>query len=126
MRKAFSSAVMLTVERAGKQHKIYLEDPDIVEAEGWCYMLWQDNCLFERWLVLESEQEDFYYRAPVKERLRPDVEAILPQQKNIELSGFVCRILKEDLASGDYRIGMLYQDRCSGRLYYGGSNSVKL
>lgn len=126
LRKAFSSAVMLTVERAGKQHKIYLEDPDIVEAEGWCYMLWQDNCLFERWLVLESEQEDFYYRAPVKERLRPDVEAILPQQKNIELSGFVCRILKEDLASGDYRIGMLYQDRCSGRLYYGGSNSVKL
>lgn len=124
LRKSSSGAVMLTVERAGKQHKIYLEDPDIVEVEGWCYVLWQDNCLFERWLVLEPEQEDFYYRVPVKERLRPDVEAILPQQKNIELSGFVCRILREDLDPGDYKIGMLYRDRCDGRLYYGCSDKV--
>lgn len=118
LQKILSGAVMLTVERAGKQHKIYLEEPDIVEAEGWCYILWEDNCLFERWLVMEPEQGDFYYRVPVKERLRPDVEEILPQQKNIALSGFVCRVLKEDIVSGEYRIGMLYRNVRSGKMYY--------
>lgn len=116
--RVLSGAVMLTVERAGAQHKIYLEDPDIVEAEGWCYMLWQDNCLFERFLVLEAKQGDFYYRIPVKERLRPDVEEILPQQKNIALSGFVCRVLKEDIISGDYTVGMLYRNLADGGLFY--------
>ena len=55
---------------------------------------------------------------PVKERLRPDVEEILPRQKNIALSGFVCRVLKEDIAFGKYRIGMLYRNVCSGKMYY--------
>lgn len=118
LQRILSGAVMLTVERAGKQHKIYLEEPDILEAEGWCYVLWEDNCLFERWLVLEPERGDFYYRVPVRERLRPDVEEILPRQKNIALSGFVCRVLKEDIVSGEYGIGMLYRNRCGGKLYY--------
>lgn len=117
-------AVMLTVERAGAQHKIYLEEPDIVEAEGWCYMLWQDNCLFERFLVLEAGQGDFYYRIPVKERLRPDVEEILPQQKNIALSGFVCRILKEDITFEDYTVGMLYRNLADGKQFYQRSDRV--
>ena len=108
----------------GKQHKIYLEEPDILEAEGWCYMLWQDNSLFERWLILEAEQGDFYYRIPVKERLRPDVEEILPQQKNIALSGFVCRVLREDIAAGSYKVGMLYRDVPHDRLSYQRSDVV--
>lgn len=118
MEKLLSDGVMLTVERAGKQHKIHQEEPDIYEAEGWCYMLHQDNSLFERFLILEADTEDFYYLAEVKERRRPDVEAILPQQRNIELSGFICRILKEDLISGSYRIGMLYRNLMDGKVYY--------
>lgn len=118
LQKISSGMVMLTVERAGDQHKIHLDEPDIVEAEGWCYMLDQDNCLFERWLILEAGQGDFYYQIPVNERLRPDVEAILPQQKNIELSGFTCRISKGDIVSGDYIVGMLYRNVLNGRLFY--------
>ncbi len=124
LQRVLTGAVMLTVERAGKQHKIYLEEPDILEAEGWCYMLWQDNSLFERWLILEAEQGDFYYRIPVKERLRPDVEEILPQQKNIALSGFVCRVLREDIAAGSYKVGMLYRDVPHDRLSYQRSDVV--
>lgn len=113
-----SDRVMLTVERGSKQRKIHLEEPDIVEIEGWCYVLNEDNSLFERWLVLEAEAGDFYYRVPVKERRRPDVEAILPEQKNIALSGFTCRILKDDLISGNYKVGMLYQNLLDGSVYY--------
>lgn len=119
-----SAAVMLTVERAGEQKKIYLYEPDILETEGWCYMLGRDNCLYERWLILEAEKDDFYYRVPVKERLRPDVEAILPLQKNVELSGFTCRILKEHLVPGNYTVGMLYRDMRDGKLAYGRSGKL--
>lgn len=118
LQKVLSGMVMLTVERTGGQHKIHLDEPDILETEGWCYMLDQDNCLFERCLILESEQGDFYYQVPVRERLRPDVEAILPRQKNIELSGFTCRILKESIVAGDYGVGMLYRNVLNGRLFY--------
>ena len=119
-----SAAVMLTVERAGEQKKIYLYEPDILETEGWCYMLGRDNCLYERWLILEAQNGDFYYQIPVKERLRPDVEAILPMQKNVELSGFTCRILKEHLDSGSYTVGMLYRDLRDGKPAYGRSGKL--
>lgn len=124
LQKVLSGMVMLTVERTGGQHKIHLDEPDILETEGWCYMLDQDNCLFERWLILESEQGDFYYRIPVRERLRPDVEAILPLQKNIELSGFTCRIWKGSIAAGDYGVGMLYRNVLNGRLFYRRSDRI--
>lgn len=124
LKKVLSGMVMLTVERTGYQHKIHMDEPDILETEGWCYMLDQDNCLFERWLILESEQGDFYYQVPVRERLRPDVEAILPRQKNIELSGFTCRILKESIVAGDYGVGMLYRNVLNGRLFYRRSDRI--
>lgn len=118
LQRTVSDAVMLTVERVEDRRKLYLEEPDVLEVEGWCYAAGQDNCLFERWLILEAEKEEFYYQIPVSERRRPDVEAILPQQKNIELSGFVCRILKQDIISGEYAVGMLYRNLCDGKLFY--------
>lgn len=124
LQKVRSSAVMLTVERAGQQNKIRLEEPDILMTEGWCYLLGQDNSLFERFLILEAGTEDFYYQIPVKDRLRPDVEAILPGQTNIELSGFTCRILKEHLISGSYTVGMLYKNLENGKFSYGRSSTT--
>lgn len=118
LQRAVSDAVMLTIERTEDRRKLYLKEPDILEVEGWCYAAGRDNCLFERWLILGAEKEDFYYQIPVQERRRPDVEAILPQQKNIELSGFVCRILKQDIISGEYAVGMLYRNLCDGKLFY--------
>lgn len=118
LEKILSGAVMLTLEQLENRRKLYLEEPDILEAEGWCYMLGQDNCLFERWFILEAENGDHYYRFPVKERRRPDVEAILPLQTNIELSGFICKILKDDLTKGKYLAGMLYRNLCTGKTAY--------
>lgn len=118
LQRAVSDILMLTIERIEDRRKLYLEEPDILEVEGWCYAAGQDNCLFERWLILGAEKEDFYYQIPVKERRRPDVEAILPQQKNIELSGFVCGILKQDIIFGEYTVGILYRNLCTGKLFY--------
>lgn len=126
LQKILSAALMLTVERAEQTPKIYLEEPDILEIEGWCYLSGQDNAVLERWLILEAEQGGFYYQISVKERLRPDVEAILPQQKHIALSGFVCRVEKQKLAFGSYIVGMLYRHRGNGKSYYQRSKKTVL
>ena len=57
-------------------------------------MLGGENSQYERWVILENE--DGYARLNVQDRNRPDVTAILPKEKDIELAGFTCRILKED------------------------------
>lgn len=119
LRKIPSGGMMLTVEWAALQQKTRLNEPDVLKAEGWSFLPAQDNCLFERLLILEHESEDFYYQAPVGEKRRPDVEAVFPQQTNIALSGFIGRIARDDgVSDGNYRIGMLYRDQCSNRLYY--------
>lgn len=113
-----SDLVKLTIDRIRTRNKIYQEEPDILEIEGWSYILGKDNCLFERFLILEAERGDFCYQITVKEWLRPDVESILPEQKNIELSGFTCGIVKQDFISGSYRVGMLYRNLCDGKRFY--------
>ena len=45
-------------------------------------------------------------------------------QKNVELSGFTCRILKEHLDSGSYTVGMLYRDLRDGKTAYGRSGKL--
>ena len=123
LNKCLEKRIMLTVERAVPRNKIHLEEPDIYYIEGWCYMLNAENSQFTRQLVLESIGEDWYL-LPCKERNRPDVKAILPLQKDIELSGFTCRILKEDLTSGEYAVGILYHNEISGKRYYQRSSAV--
>lgn len=122
LQKRHSDFMMLTIDKLKPAKRLNLEDPAMLEAEGWCYMQGWDNCLFERFLILEAESEDFYYQFSVNERLRPDVEAVLPQEKNIELSGFTCIIGIEDLIPGSYRVGMLYRNKCNGKLFYGRGN----
>jgi len=124
LEKCLEPRIMLTVERAILRHKIHMEEPDIYFIEGWCYVLSAENSQFKRHLVLESEgNADFYYVLELYERNRPDVKAILPQQKDIELSGFTSRILKEDLTNGKYTVGILYQNSINDTYYYQRSNA---
>ena len=117
LKKHASEAVMLTVERAGKQNKLHQDEPDVLFMEGWCYLLGGENSQYERWVILEGREG--YARLEVQDRNRPDVTAILPDEKEIELSGFTCRILKEDLISEKtYRVGMLYRSLLDGTYYY--------
>ncbi|MGN0413129.1 MAG: glycosyltransferase family 2 protein, partial [Lachnospiraceae bacterium] len=116
-----SSRVMLTVERAGKQNKLHQEEPDVFFIEGWCYMLGGENSQYERWVILENE--DGYARLNVQDRNRPDVTAILSKEKEIELAGFTCRILKEDLINSNHlKVGMLYRNLLNGKYYYRSSD----
>lgn len=103
--------IRLTLERIQTQLKNHISEPSVIFAEGWCYMLNKDNACYERWLILLPEEKGWYYQISLNNRYRYDVEAILPEQIHIELSGFTCRILKEDLIKSNYTVGILYQNK---------------
>lgn len=112
-RKAGIGRLQLTIDRAELQHKIHMEEPDILWIMGWCYLPGADNAVYEKHLLLRRVDGDDYTAMP-ENWYRKDVEAILPMEKNVCLAGFVLRVLRDDLVSGTYQIGMLYVNQLNG------------
>lgn len=114
--KARKNVLKLTVDHAVKQHRIHRDEPDIMLIMGWSYLPGEDNALYKRTVILRHQDGTMYgaYPSPWS---RPDVEAILPAEKNVALAGFVVRIKKEELQSGDWEIGMLAESE-DGRNRY--------
>lgn len=73
---------------------------------GWSYIPGTDNAAFRRKVILQRADGAGYLAVP-EDWHRTDVEEILPQEKNIGLAGFVLRLRREELAQGEYRVGML-------------------
>lgn len=112
-RKANIGRLQLTVDRAQIQHKVHAGEPDILWIMGWCYVPGADNAVYEKHLLLRRIDGDDYTAVP-ENWYRRDVEEILPMERNICLAGFVLRVLREDLVSGTYQIGMLCVNQASG------------
>lgn len=106
VKKAQRGQLRLTVDLAELQHKIHVDEPDIFWIMGWSYLPGADNAAFKREVVLQRTDGAGYLAVPVDWH-RKDVEAILPEEKHIGLAGFVLRMRREELAAGEYRIGML-------------------
>lgn len=106
IRKAGKGSLRLTVDLAKQQHKIQREEPDIIWIMGWSYLPGADNAAFERKIVLQRTDGAGYLAVPTDWH-RPDVEEILPEEKNIGLAGFVLRVRMDELTPGEYRIGMI-------------------
>lgn len=106
VKKTGRGVLRLTVDLAGPQHKILADEPDIVWIMGWSYISGADNAAFGRKVILQRADGAGYLAVPTDWH-RTDVEAILPGEKNIGLAGFVLRLRREELAQGEYRVGML-------------------
>lgn len=106
LRKAGAGSLMLTVDRAELQHKIYADEPDILWIMGWSYLPDADNAGFRREILLQRADGAGYLAAPVDWH-RVDVEEILPGERNVGLAGFALRLLCADISPGDYRVGMI-------------------
>jgi hypothetical protein len=76
---------------------------------GWSYVPGADNAAYERLLLLQREDGCGVTAVPCDWH-REDVEAILPDELNVGLAGFVVRIRREDIASGQWKIGMLCRE----------------
>ena len=101
-----TNRLKLTVDRAEIQHKIHAGEPDILWIMGWNYVPGADNALYDRRVLLERTEGGGYSAVP-SDWYRRDVEAILPEERNIALAGFVLRVLRNELQEGTYRVGML-------------------
>lgn len=113
-----NNCLMITLEHARLERKLDLEDEkDIYWLEGWVYVLNMDSSRYKRKLLLIDEKEQMYEVA-LHDRYRQDVVDILPKQTNVGLSGFSCRIKREDLKPGEYRVALLYKDCCSRQRLY--------
>ncbi|MBD5522903.1 MAG: glycosyltransferase [Lachnospiraceae bacterium] len=116
--KVNRNRLQLTVDRAEIQHKIHAGEPDILWVMGWCYVPGVNNAYYDKQIMLRREDQEgggkalsgTVYTAVPANWHREDVEAILPMEQGIGLSGFVLRVLRDDLTPGTYRIGMLCTD----------------
>lgn len=114
--RAQKGRLQLTIDRAEEQHKIHLEEPDIMFVMGWSYLPGEDNAKYTRNVVFQRPDGTFCMASPNPWR-REDVEAVLTGQVNISLAGFTLRIKKEKLHFGVWRIGMLVTDSDSGQQF---------
>lgn len=107
--------LVVNVEHARIQKKLDLSEKfDSFWIEGWSYVMGSDNALYDRRLLLIGKSGSLY-ELPVLTRYRKDVAEILPEQINVELSGFVCGIPSGMLPEDEYSIAMVARD-CSSRI----------
>lgn len=121
----YNECLVVNVEHARRERKLDLtEEQEVWWIEGWAYVLGMDNCCYDKTLLLKDEKNNRFYRAETLTRYRKDVEEILPQQKNVALSGFMARIIKQQLLPGHYRITMLAKDKRSGQRLYRETDTI--
>ncbi|MDE5818367.1 MAG: glycosyltransferase [Lachnospiraceae bacterium] len=109
----YNECLIVMVDRAVKKDFMdVLTKQTVYQIEGWAYVLGQDNCRYTMSILLKKEDGTFI-EAETLRRYRPDAVKILPEQKNIELSGFVACLPPGALPPGDYPVYLLFRDQCS-------------
>lgn len=91
-------------EKKGKDSLLYLQ--------GHVMVLGADNACFEADILFLGEKGECYQIHPDR-RYRPDVVVNVPDQKNVDLCGFVCLMETKELPWGIYEIAFLMKDKCS-------------
>ncbi len=110
----YNDSVFVTVEHCCKVEALELRDQESTyNISGWAYVLNQDNCRYEMSLLLYEEGSGIWLEAEVSRYWRPDVEQILPDQRHVELSGFLARIRQSELSKGSYQVYVFMKDLCS-------------
>lgn len=96
------------------------EDDKIVTINGWCVQRKRDNAriLKKIWLINDERNTDCrtVYAFDIQPKLREDVAALFEDgahhtTKNTALSGMQLRFEKDRLAQGNYRIGILVNEK---------------
>jgi hypothetical protein len=94
------------------------------QLDGWAFLFGTaDQSLYDRYLVLKSDTQTLFF--PLKDVQRLDVQsAFSASGLDLQYSGFSATIFSDELASGTYQIGFVFQHRQNGSLVYGLSNGM--
>ncbi|TCL59294.1 GT2 family glycosyltransferase [Kineothrix alysoides] len=134
------ACVMISLEYAGTldewRYGIEAESgPDSNKQDyyiqGYSFVAGSDNACYEKRILLErtsdgaeSLKKEGYRLFAVSPELflRKDVEQNLPDQVNVGMAGFGAVLRGKDAGEGNYRLGILVKDKCSGQKLYSWTN----
>lgn len=117
--KNMNQAIMIVVENCGKEK--FLKAGNRKKAyylvKGWAYVPGVDNARYKMKLLLRNA-EGKVWEIPIMKRYRKDVAAILPDETNVEMTGFCCWIYEGSLPAGTYDLWLTAKDCCSRQILY--------
>ena len=89
-----------------------------VRIRGWSFLRGVDNCHYKRSLILEGTGNKKVYTSEIKACLREDVQTVFSQELRAELAGFYAGFSVKNVENGTYKLGILYEDMLSDKVYY--------
>ena len=84
-----------------------------IYLQGYAFMIGSNNACYGWKLFLQEEEQGLLFQVPLKPQYRPDIAQNVPDQKNVELSGFALRIPEGKLPVGNYRVGLYAKKKLS-------------
>ncbi len=109
-----NQAIKIVVEECGLENHVkkayYL-------IKGWAYVPGVDNARYQ-FKILFVNSAGNVWELPLQKRYRKDVAAILPDETNVELTGFCCWIFEGTLPPDRYDLWMTAKDGCSRQKLY--------
>ncbi len=118
-----NNAIMIVVEDCGKEQFVKAitknggRRKSYYLMKGWAYVPGVDNARYQ-FKILLVNGEGKVWELPVQKRYRKDVAAILPDEVNVELTGFCSWIFEGALPAGAYELWMTAKDCCSRQRLY--------
>ncbi len=99
--------------------------------QGYSFVAGSDNACYEKRILLERTSGGAeslkggvhrLFAVSPELFLRKDVEQNLPDQVNVGMAGFGAVLRGKDVKEGNYRLGILVKDKCSGQKLYSWTN----
>ncbi|MFI3236963.1 MAG: glycosyltransferase [Lachnospiraceae bacterium] len=100
--------------------QVYEELEQEVHIAGYAFVTGSDNALFEKYLLLESQQG--YYKLLLKPQYRSDLEKQLSDQIHVALCHFHVKCYKDEFDHGTYRVGLIAKNKASSLMLIQWSN----
>lgn len=120
---SMNQAIMITVEDCGRENfakavtKNGQKKKTYYLIKGWAYVPGVDNARYQFKILLVNSVGKVW-ELPVQRRYRKDVAAILPDETNVELTGFCNWIFEGALPPDTYELWMTAKDGCSRQRLY--------
>ena len=105
------------VESTGFERGIMKNETDYYSIEGWAVLGKRDNAMYDTYVALIKEDGTCLIFTAFKKN-REDVAVVFASEKNICLSGFICKIPAEYIEKdATYRLAIILKSRLSGLKY---------
>lgn len=121
--ESMNQAIKIVVEDCGKENfakavtKNGQKKRSYYLIKGWAYVPGADNARY-KFKILLVNSSGRVWELPVQKRYRKDVAAILPDETNVEMTGFCNWIFEGALPAGTYDLWMTAKDGCSRQRLY--------